>query len=127
VPPDRYLTFLEVPPFPARWDSFQLPESDLIALQAILMADPQAGDVVPGSGGYRKLRFAPPSWLTGKRGALRVYYLPYPRYGVVLLNAIYAKNERADLSAAQKKSLARLAATFETLLQRAAEVRRPKQ
>lgn len=43
---------------------------DLQALERILIANPDAGDVIPGTGGLRKLRFAPPSWHTGKRGGV---------------------------------------------------------
>src|SRR5215212_1670612 len=43
----------------------------LRALELQIMNDPAAGDVIPGGGGVRQLRFAPPSWRRGKSAATR--------------------------------------------------------
>jgi len=52
------------------------------------------------------MRFAPPSWHTGKRGAMRVCYVYFQEYSIVMLVGFYAKNEREDLSAEERKEFA---------------------
>jgi hypothetical protein len=113
--PHELRDFIDLPGFTARWDALGLTDADRSALEFEIMADPAAGAVVPTSGGFRKLRFAPPSWGRGKRGALRVYYAHIPGLGVVLLGSVFSKTEKADLSADQRKTLASLVRTFETL------------
>ncbi len=81
-------------------------EEDIEALVAFLQSRPDAGDVIPGTGGLRKLRWALSG--RGKRGGSRViYYYHRPEWEVLLLTA-YAKNEQEDLSANDKKLLAAL-------------------
>ncbi len=79
--------------------------SDLIES---LARDPLAGDVMPGLGGVRKLRFAPKG--RGKSGAFRVIYYVLTDELPILALLIYGKNERADLSPEQRKVIAALAA-----------------
>ena len=55
-----------------------LPDMAYAALQRLLMVDPDAGDVMPGCGGLRKLRTADPRRGKGKRGGARVIYLSVP-------------------------------------------------
>ncbi|MGH7215365.1 MAG: hypothetical protein ACREIT_11435, partial [Tepidisphaeraceae bacterium] len=71
-----------------------------------------------GTGGLRKLRFAPPSWHTGKRGATRVCYAYFSRFANVLLVVAFGKNEQANLDAGQKREAAKLLKWFETWLER---------
>lgn len=72
-----------------------------------LAANPTAGDVIPGTGGVRKLRWALEG--RGKRGGARViYYFHSERLPLFVLNA-YAKNESDDLSQATKNELRRTA------------------
>ena len=68
------LTLIQLSAFVAKWSKLKLSDEDLQSLEGALIADPQAGDPIPGTGGLRKLRFAPPSRHTGKRGAFRVIY-----------------------------------------------------
>lgn len=79
--------------------------SDLIES---LARDPLAGDVMPGLGGVRKMRFAPKG--RGKSGAFRVIYYVLTDELPILALLIYGKNERADLSPEQRKVIAALAA-----------------
>jgi hypothetical protein len=65
--------FIELPPF-ARHRSGYLDDESFSALQAYLMSNPEAGDVIEGTGGLRKLRHADPRRGKGKRGGLRVIY-----------------------------------------------------
>lgn len=81
------------------------------ALIAAIAADPKGGDLIPGTGGLRKRRIPLPG--RGKRGGARVITLwlgeRYPVYAVFL----FAKNARADLSAEQKRALARIVREIE--------------
>jgi len=70
------------------------------------MLSPTSPPVIRGTGGLRKMRFAPPSWHTGKRGALRVCYVFLHEHAIVLLVGFYAKNEREDLTAQERKDFA---------------------
>jgi hypothetical protein len=68
-----------------------------------LAANPQAGVIIPGTGGIRKLRWAVPG--RGKRGGARViYYFHSERMPLVALD-IFAKNRKEDLTEREKKLL----------------------
>jgi mRNA-degrading endonuclease RelE of RelBE toxin-antitoxin system len=84
----------------------QFSETELAALIEFLGNHPEKGDVIPGTGGLRKLRWALAG--RGKRGGSRViYYYNRPEWEVLLLTA-YAKNEKEDLAEREKKLLAAL-------------------
>lgn len=99
-----YPAFIELPTFLARWADLGLTDANLKELQLLLGENPQAGDVVSGVSGMRKVRFAPPG--AGKSGKYRVYYAHFPGVGVVVLAVVYAKNEVDDIPAKLRKSLA---------------------
>jgi hypothetical protein len=67
------LTFVETDVFTKRISALGL-DGSLRGLQLALLADPEAGDVEPGTGGLRKVRFADPTRGKGKRGGVRVEY-----------------------------------------------------
>jgi hypothetical protein len=72
--------------------------------------NPTAGDIIKGTGGLRKMRI--PLGGRGKRGGGRViYWFHNEGYPAVLMWA-FAKNEAADLTSAQSKTLSTVAATF---------------
>ena len=83
-----------------------LTETERDALVAHLGANPETGQLVPGTGGVRKIRWA--SGGHGKRGGARVIYYYYNQSIPMFLLDIYAKNEKANLSQADKRSLKRL-------------------
>lgn len=68
------LTFVQLSAFADDWRRNRLSDGDLRELESVLLARPEAGSVMGGTGGLRKLRFAPPSRHAGKRGAFRVIY-----------------------------------------------------
>jgi hypothetical protein len=70
---------------------------DLIAYQ------PTCGDLIPGTGGLRKVRVGRDG--SGKRGGARVIYYFYNTDFPLVLMALYAKNEKGDLSPRDKKAL----------------------
>lgn len=65
--------------------------------------NPEAGDIIPGTGGVRKLRVAREG--QGKSGSYRVIYYYYNKDSPVLLFSVYGKNEKANLTAAEKNAL----------------------
>jgi mRNA-degrading endonuclease RelE of RelBE toxin-antitoxin system len=73
------------------------------AFQQFLAAQPAIGDVIPGLGGLRKVR-----WSTkgcGKRGGARVIYLLILQHGLIYLFQVYTKGDIGDLTPDQKKRL----------------------
>jgi len=67
-----------------------LSDAEYAKLQEALIANPEAGDLIPGSGGVRKLRWRAPG--RGKRGGVRVVYYAKIRQGQIWMLTIYAKN-----------------------------------
>ena len=97
------LTLIQLSTFASKWSKLRLTDEDLQSLESMLIENPEAGSVIAGTGGLRKLRFAPPSWHTGKRGATRVIYAFIVEGQAVFLFTLYGKNEQSDLSADEKK------------------------
>ena len=77
-------------------------------LQQELMAYPDAGDVIEGTGGLRKLRRPDPRRGKGKRGGLRVIYYWWLGGDQFWLFTVYDKDEADDLTAQQRKALKEL-------------------
>jgi hypothetical protein len=101
-------SFIESNEF-TNWFKSHLGDEGLLDLQRELLNDPDAGDVMPGCGGLRKLRIADPDRGKGKRGGARVIYLHVPEANVIYLMDVYAKGEQEDLTSDQKKFLRTLA------------------
>ncbi len=106
------LTFIQLPRFAARWAQLKLTDDDLRALEQSLLRNPDAGAVVPGTGGLRKVRFAPPSRHVGKSGAFRVGYAYFRSADSVYPLAIFPKNEQANLTPAEKVEARKLIETI---------------
>ena len=80
------------------------------AVAEYLSGQPDAGDVIPGSGGVRKLRWAAKG--KGKRGGARIIYLYVVVAGKLYLMRCYAKNSQTDLTAEEKKQLREIGASL---------------
>jgi mRNA-degrading endonuclease RelE of RelBE toxin-antitoxin system len=80
-----------------------LDDEEYRAMQNVLLENPNAGVVVPGTGGVRKLRWAGSG--RGKRGGLRVIYYVATSEQTFLMIHIYAKGEQEDLTPEQKRAL----------------------
>jgi|SRR6516165_8841823 hypothetical protein len=98
------MEFIEAPAF-TRYVADYLDDDSYGALQNLLAENPEAGDVMPGTGGFRKLRWADPRRGKGRRGGLRVIYFYFLSDQQIWLIAIYDKAEASDLTASEKKAL----------------------
>ena len=96
--------FVELPAF-AKYRPDYLDDEGLRELQSSLMANPEAGDVIEGTGGLRKLRQADPRRGKGKRSGLRVIYYWWDGKRQFWLFTLYDKDEMNDLSVKEKKLL----------------------
>src|ERR1043165_8681486 len=103
------LTFVEMPWFTSRIRP-KLDDKAYRAFQNELLERPEKGQVIPGCGGLRKVRFSDPSRGKGRRGGLRIVYLYIPEAFRIDLIDVYGKDEKDDLTPREKKVLAQLAA-----------------
>ena len=83
------------------------------AVDLELASDPDCGDVIAATGGFRKVRAARPDQAAGKRGGARVIYYHVHRTHTVFLFTTYPKGEADDLSEDGKKILRKLAAELD--------------
>jgi mRNA-degrading endonuclease RelE of RelBE toxin-antitoxin system len=96
------VVFVETPVFYRRVQQF-LSDDDYAEMQAFLAARPDAGAIIRGSGGMRKMRWAGSG--RGKRGGLRIIYYWWVAKERISLLLVYPKNEMDDLTADQLKQL----------------------
>ena len=99
------MLFVEFPNFTKRVTEL-LSDEEYRRLQAALIANPQLGDLIRGTGGLRKARWAAHG--RGKRGGVRVIYYWVTKRHQMLMLLIYPKNARDDLTADERKLLAKL-------------------
>jgi hypothetical protein len=97
-------TFIELPPFERNRQDY-LSDESFRDFQRVLMDNPEAGDVIEGTGGLRKVRHADKKRGKGKRGGLRVIYYWWQPGKQFWLFTLYNKDEMDDLTAAQCKIL----------------------
>jgi hypothetical protein len=99
--------FIELPAFEQHRHEY-LDDEGFRRLQDTLMGSPEAGDLIEGTGGLRKLRFADARRGKGKRGGLRVIYYFWIRGPEFWLFTLYDKDEMADLTPKQRAALKEL-------------------
>lgn len=98
------LVFVELPAF-ERHRSHYLDDDGFRWLQHQVMSSPDSGDVIEGTGGLRKLRFADMRRGKGKRSGLRVIYYWWRDGSQIWLFTLYDKDEMTDLTSMQRRGL----------------------
>jgi mRNA-degrading endonuclease RelE of RelBE toxin-antitoxin system len=98
------MEFFEAPAFTRRLARY-LDDEGYQDLQNALAHTPDLGDMIPGTGGFRKLRWADRRRSKGRRSGLRVIYYWFDRQNQIWLMTIYDKNEAADLTPQERKAL----------------------
>jgi len=88
------LTIIESPLFTRLWPDYWS-EEEHGEFAAYLASSPEAGDLIPGSGGCRKIRWTRPGM--GKRGGVRVIYTVRLKSGVVVLLTIHSKSAQDNI------------------------------
>jgi hypothetical protein len=101
------MEFVEEPKFTKAIQRF--PDSDYAAFQEDLAAHPEQGDLVRGTGGFRKARMGFPSAGIGKSGGARVIYLHAPEQETIYLVMIYGKSQKKDLTREEENALRKAA------------------
>ena len=109
----RLVTVIETETFARRADKLLTPK-ERDELVAFLAANPTAGDLIEGTGGVRKVRFAAQG--RGKSGGARVVHYFVPEDGPLYALLLYAKSEQADMSPAQRKVVTDTAAAVKDAL-----------
>ncbi len=108
--------FVELPAF-ERNRSAYLTDEALRGLQNAMLKNPEAGDVITGTGGLRKVRHGDATRDKGKRGGLRIIYYWWEPKRQFWLFTLYDKDELDDLSPKEK-------AVLKTLLKQELEERK---
>jgi hypothetical protein len=85
-------------------------EAERAEIVDVLSSRPEAGDVIQGTGGLRKLRWKREG--KGKRGGVRIIYYYHNRTMPLALVYAYAKSAKEDLTPHEKKALTAIIATF---------------
>ncbi len=98
-------TVVETSLFQRQWP-FYWSEEERGAFAAYIAGHPAAGDVVPESGGIRKVRWSRSG--SGKSGGVRVIYYTRIREGMVVLLTLYAKSKTDNLTGQQLKEIRRV-------------------
>jgi len=97
-------SFIELPAFQRLRDNY-FDDQSFKGLQNALMTNPDAGDVIQGTGGLRKVRYADERRGKGKRGGLRVIYFWKDANNQFWLFTVYDRDEADDLTPDQRKML----------------------
>lgn len=98
--------FVYTEPFQRAWKLMGLNDDSLLELEAALLSDPRAGDVIEGTGGARKIRIRLEG--RGKSGGGRVIYLDVFEHEHLYLLFAYPKNVQEDITFDQKKAIRKM-------------------
>ena len=108
--------FVILPEFEKCWQQVGLTDEDLRELEDHLCLHPESGDVIPGTGGLRKLRWGLKD--RGKRGGVRTFYIDFAYYEKIYLISAFPKNVKTDLNEDEKKDIKILIKALENELKR---------
>ncbi len=101
--------------FRSKWKTLGLDDDDLKRLQEEILLDPKVGVVMKETGGVRKMRFAFEH--RGKSGSVRIIYIDFEVYEKIYLLTAYPKNEKDNLSKAERNELRELVKVLEHQLE----------
>jgi hypothetical protein len=110
VSTNGFLEFVWLPTF-ERSAAGLLDDDDRRELELALVEDPKRGAAIPGTGGFRKLRW--PARGKGKRGGARVVYYFVARRKTIYMLLAYGKGTKDDLSDSERTELKDLARRIE--------------
>jgi hypothetical protein len=96
--------------FDLSWKDLSLGDGELRSLQGELLREPAIGAVMQGTGGFRKMRSGIDGH--GKSGGIRVVYLDIPTHETLYLMLVYPKNEKDNLTPAERNELKAIAANI---------------
>ena len=111
----RLLNFVCIEPFQRLWTKHGLTEDDMISLENEILAAPRKGVEIPGSGGFRKIRWSREGSNKGKRGSYRILYLYMQAYATVCLVLVFGKGDKENISKADTNALAKLRRRVESV------------
>ena len=103
--------FVMMPEFDRQWQKLGLGDNELRQLQEALLQNPKAGALIQGTKGLRKIRIAFEG--QGKRGSGRVAYVDFVVHEVIYLITAYPKNEKDNLSKAERNEIAKMIVRLE--------------
>ncbi len=106
--PSDWLRFVQLDPFAKKWAKLGLTDDDLRTLEILIMAMSDRAPVLKGTGGLRKVRCSQEGANRSKRDSFRVCYTLFPDYGIALLVTVFGKNEKSNLTAADKNAVAKV-------------------
>ncbi|MCL2427453.1 MAG: type II toxin-antitoxin system RelE/ParE family toxin [Oscillospiraceae bacterium] len=95
--------FIRLHEFERQCKKLGLNEDDIISIENIILDNPIIGDVIIGTGGIRKFRFAFKN--RGKSSGARVVYIDFASFSKTYLLTVFAKNETDNLSKAERNEL----------------------
>jgi len=99
-------TFIETTLFTKQWKDLGFDEEDLRLLQNQILENPKIGDVIPGTGRLRKMRFAFEK--RGKSGSSRVCYVDFALYETVYLMTAYQKSDKENLTKKERNDIKKI-------------------
>jgi hypothetical protein len=95
--------FVILPEFQRKWEEIGFGDSDLSELEYQLCLNPELGDMMRGTGGLRKVRFALEG--RGKSGSVRVAYVDFSSYKKIYLITAFTKSEKDNLTATERNMI----------------------
>lgn len=107
-------TFIQTSEFVKNWQALGFTDNDLRRLELELLKKTNAGAVMQGTGGLRKMRFAFEG--TGKSGSARVCYVDFVTHETIYLITAYPKNKKDNLSKEERNEIKKLIQALETSL-----------
>lgn len=103
--------FIALPAFCRDWESYGLGENELRKLELYLLENLLSGDLIVGSNGIRKIRWARPGM--GKSGGVRVFYFDSVRKSRLYFFAVIGKSDREDLTKREIGLLSEIVKSFD--------------